>query len=88
MSEASIKRKMSEGDQGKVIKEDVPCCSMHPESYLFQGIGLSLVCLSFVFGFDIQTLKFPPKKIYQNFLTLITQKSRGYFVLDILFVVF
>ena len=44
MSEASIKRKMSEGDQEKVIKEDVPCCSMHPESYLFQGIGLLFIC--------------------------------------------
>ena len=46
-----MKRNMSEEDQEKDIKKDIPCCSMHPKSYLFQGIGLLCIC-SIGFGLD------------------------------------
>ena len=39
-----MQRKMSVGGKSKDVQEDVPCCSMHPESYLFQGIGLLFIC--------------------------------------------
>ena len=44
MSEASMKRKMSEGDKGNIIQEEVSPCSFHPESPLFKGIGLFFIC--------------------------------------------
>merc|ERR1711962_1141436 len=58
MGEASIRRKMSEGDKKEdaenyvrtkgdghtFAQPDVPACSMHPESYLFKGIGLLFIC--------------------------------------------
>ena len=48
MSEASLKRKMSIGDKQESTEndaqQDVPACSMHPDSYLFKGIGLLFIC--------------------------------------------
>ena len=48
MSEASLKRKMSVGDKQENAEndaqQDVPACSMHPDSYLFKGIGLLFIC--------------------------------------------
>ena len=37
--------KQEESENTAVEKEDkVPCCSMHPESYLYQAIGLLFIC--------------------------------------------
>ena len=44
MSEASLKRKMSEADKDNIVEEKVSPCSMHPESPLFKGIGLLFIC--------------------------------------------